>query len=147
MVGAVLRLMLEDRKVPDSVPISVIGELGKLFKRVNVDWINSFLEETRTLSPSQYGFRSGRSTADAVLDVKNFVVASTRFRKVVILVSLDFSDASRSLPWAVIVRAMERENCPRYLVNIIRSYMENRAIAFSDKYGRAVERHVYCGVL
>ncbi|XP_035739222.1 uncharacterized protein LOC118449109 [Vespa mandarinia] len=141
----------EKDALPDSPgsyrPISVIGELGKLFEPVVVDWINSYLEETRTLSPSQNGFRSGRSTVNAVLDVKNLVEASTRVREVVILVSLDVSNAFRSLPWVVIVRAMEREIFPRYLVSITKSYLDNGAIAFTDKYGRPVKCHVSCGVL
>ncbi|XP_047348306.1 uncharacterized protein LOC124948563 [Vespa velutina] len=79
----------EKKRAPDTLgsyrPKCVIGELGKLFERVVVGRINIYLEEFRTLAPSQYGFRMGRSTVDAVLDVKKFVEASTRARKVIIL--------------------------------------------------------------
>ncbi|GHJ61402.1 hypothetical protein NOK12_39200 [Nocardioides sp. OK12] len=149
----IARLVLIKKKrdaPPDSSgsyrPICVIGELGKLFERIVVGRINNYLEETRTLSSSQYGFRPGRSTVDAVLDVKNFVEASTRIGKVVILVSLDISNAFNSLPWTVIVRAMERGKFPRYIVDIIKSYLDKRAIAYTNKYGRVVKRQVYCGV-
>ncbi|XP_035731225.1 uncharacterized protein LOC118445614 [Vespa mandarinia] len=63
--------------------------------------------------PSEYGFRTERSTVDAVLDVKNFVEESARVKKVVTMISLDISNAFNSLPWAVIVRAMEHKNYPR----------------------------------
>lgn len=47
-------------------PISIIPILSKLFEILVFDQISSFFEDNKFLSSSQFGFRSGKSTADAI---------------------------------------------------------------------------------
>ncbi|KAL0829984.1 hypothetical protein ABMA28_003447 [Loxostege sticticalis] len=56
-----------DRSRPNNYrPISVLPALSKILERLINNRLTDFLENRHLLSPCQFGFRSGRSTADAV---------------------------------------------------------------------------------
>lgn len=57
-------------------PISVLSALSKILKRLINTQLTNFLEKKNLLSDRQYGFRSGKSTADAVHELTNHVVRS-----------------------------------------------------------------------
>ena len=50
-------------------PVSVLPVLSQVFERVLQRRLLGFLDRNRVLSPGQYGFRPGHSTAMAVLDM------------------------------------------------------------------------------
>jgi membrane-associated phospholipid phosphatase len=49
--------------------ISVLPVLSQMFKRVLQGRLLEFLDHQKVITPGQYGFRSGHSTAMAVLDM------------------------------------------------------------------------------
>ena len=50
-------------------PVSVLPVLSQIFERVLQARLVPFLNRNRVLTPGQYGFRAGHSTAMAVLDM------------------------------------------------------------------------------
>jgi membrane-associated phospholipid phosphatase len=50
-------------------PVSVLPVLSQVFERVLQGRLLEFLDHQKVITPGQYGFRSGHSTAMAVVDI------------------------------------------------------------------------------
>lgn len=128
--------------IPKARPICLLDEIGKLFERVLVSRIKSFMENVGSarLSHRQYGFRERRSTVDAVRFVRDFVRFHNGKRRFVIAVSVDIKNAFNSLPWGVIRWALERKGYPVYLRRIVDGYLSDRSVEYLACDGRV---HVF----
>lgn len=129
-------------------PICLLDDIGKTLERVIADRINRWLEEdeARSLSPNQYGFHRTRSTVDALFRVKELTQPAIDRAGFAIAVGLDISNAFNSIPWNIIMVAMEQKGIPDYLRKIVASYLSSRYIIYKNSDGRTVEREVYAGV-
>jgi len=63
-----------------------------------------------------------------------------------IAIGLDISNAFNSVPWSVILDALELRGFPNYIRGIVVSYLSCRRIMYRNSAGRAVEREVLAGV-
>lgn len=109
-------------------PICLLNEGGKIFERVILERIKTHMIEHRGagLSKKQYGFREGRSTIDALVDVVGQIKRSLERGEVVMAVGIDIKNAFNSLPWPAIRWALERKEYPVYLRRLIDDYLHNR---------------------
>ncbi|KAG7294991.1 hypothetical protein JYU34_022602 [Plutella xylostella] len=127
-------------------PIVLLDEVGKLFERIIADRITEHLEsEGPNLSENQFGFRRGRSTVHAILRVKTLADEAVRDGDVMIAVSLDISNAFNTLPWPCIKEAFGYHRMPKYLIEIVDSYLSERFITYPGReaWGR---KAMSCGV-
>lgn len=60
---------------------------------------------------------------------------------------MDVKNAFNSLPWGVIRRALRRLQCPKWLYDIIDSYLSDRAFFYHRGDGSRVTKSVWRGVL
>jgi len=129
-------------------PICLVDELGKTLERVIAFRINSWLEENEifSLSENQFGFRRSRSTIDALLRVRQYTQPAIDNNEFAIAVSLDIANAFNSVPWQVILTALEEKQIPTYLRRIVSSYLSHRFVTYKNNRGRHVEREVSAGV-
>lgn len=129
-------------------PICLLNEGGKIFERVILGRIKVHMNEHReaTLSERQYGFREGRSTVDALVDVVGRIKRSLDRGQVVMAVGIDIENAFNSLPWPAIRWALERGGYPEYLRQLIDSYLHNRSVGYYRNDGRLYRRAVTAGV-
>ena len=92
-----------------------LSEITKFFERVVARRLQHHLEGTGPdLSDQQYGFRSGRSTMDAILEVKSYAQDAVARGDGVLAVSLDIANAFNSLPWPCIKEALIYHRVPPY---------------------------------
>lgn len=84
------------------------------------------------LAVNQFGFRRGRSTVDAPMEVKKFAL---RNDALAIAVSLDIANAFNSLQWSDIRRALREKGIPEYIRRVIDSYLSNRFIEYPSANG------------
>lgn len=133
--------------LPKARPICLLDEVGKIFERIIVGRIKTFMEDNprSRLSRMQYGFCEGRSTLDALETAVGIIERSVFKGGYAIAVSLDIKNAFNSLPWPSIRWALERMNFPLYLRRIIDAYLSDRVIEFPSLIGLC-ERNVTCGV-
>ena len=127
-------------------PIVLLDEVAKLFERVVADRLVEHLEGTGpALADCQFGFRRGRSTVGAILRVKNLAEEAVARGEVVLAVSLDIVNAFNTLPWECIREALRYFRVPRYLIELVDSYLSQRAVLYPrrDDWGR---RGMSCGV-
>lgn len=104
------------------------------------------IEGRENLSKNQFGFRKGISTIDAIMKVREMVNAKLKKGLVVLAMCIDIKNAFNSIEWGEIRRALERKKFPKYLQNIIGSYLNDRKIVWEGKDGRKRYRKVERGV-
>lgn len=63
-----------------------------------------------------------------------------------IAIGLDIANAFNSIPFGVILAAMESFGLPCYLRRIVSSYLSSRYIVYRNAENRVVEREVLAGV-
>jgi len=74
-------------------PITLLPCLGKLLERILKSRLEHYLENNKLLSPSQYGFRPGRSTEQIVLKLANQIQHSINSSHFCIVVYIDLKGA------------------------------------------------------
>ena len=124
-------------------PICLINSVGKLFEQIVNRRLIEEIEKGEGFSPMQFGFRQGRSTIDALQIVKN-IAEEVKLcpNAYVALITLDVKNAFNSAPWRGIVHELKQRKIAPYLINIICSYLENRAILI----GEGSKLDMTCGV-
>lgn len=129
-------------------PICLLDDVGKRLERIIAERIKSYLQEERraNLSERQHGFRNGRSTIDAMLNMKEYIQEAMHQEQVTIGVSLDIRNAFNSIPWGTITEIMRRKKFPMHLIKIIDSYLKDRFIRYKNCEGQICERRVMAGV-
>jgi hypothetical protein len=128
-------------------PIVLLDEAGKLLERIVAGRIVRHLTSTGpNLTESQYGFREGRSTIDAITSVKAFSDEEVSRGGVVVAVSLDISNAFNTLPFSCIEEALKYHGLPIYLRRFVGNYLRNRVVKCANREGRIVVRRMMCGV-
>lgn len=117
------------------------------FLKVLVNRIISWMDNNpeSALTANQFGFRRGRSTIDALTEVKKFIEFTLRDDGVALAVSLDIANAFNSLQWGDIRRALREKRIPEYICRVIDSYLSNRYIEYPSARGM-VRRTMEAGV-
>ncbi|XP_041981665.1 uncharacterized protein LOC121735065 [Aricia agestis] len=127
-------------------PIVLIDEICKTFERIIVARLNRHLESVGpNLSDAQFGFRSRRSTIDAVARIRSITEQEISQGGVVLVVSLDITNAFNTLPWETIKEALRYHRVPRYLRRTIGDYLSERSVQYPTEDGWE-EQEVDCGV-
>ena len=144
-------LLPKPGRSPDSPsanrPVCLLDGVGKLLERVVATRLESHLSRSVPgLHDSQFGFRMGRSTAEAVARVRSLVDGAERRGYVALVVSLDVVDAFKSIPWDRIHWAVEFHRAPAYLRSVVRAFLWDRSISDTVRGGGMVEMAVYRGV-
>jgi hypothetical protein len=140
-----LFLIKKDGRPPEDPsayrPIVLLDETGKLFERIVASRLTQHIKEVGPdFSTCQYGFRAGRSTIDALADLRHLVSDATARREMVLAVSLDIANAFNSLPFGVIIEALLYHGVPSYLRRLVEDYLEDRDILYHGRDG-STRRH------
>ena len=144
-------LLPKPGRSPDSAsayrPVCLLDGACKLLERVVAARLESHLSRSfPRLHDSQFGFRRGQSTADAVAPVRSVVEGAGRCGYVALAVLLDMANAFNSIPWDRICRALEFRRVPAYLRGVVRVFLWDRSIAYTVCGGGMIERTLYRGV-
>lgn len=116
------RVALIPKGEPDDMkfrPICILDVLGKLLEHL----IKIKLEQHITISDSQYGFRKGKSTIEAV----EAIVKRSNYHWQA-LVCIDIKNAFNTAKWHLIIQKLQDSDTPEWILNLIKSYFENRQI-------------------
>lgn len=129
-------------------PICLLNEVAKVFKRIITFRINKYMVENQHahLSDHQYGFRAGRSTINALLAVKKILDTASTEKQYVIALALDIKNAFNSLPWNTIILELKRKRFPKYITDIIASYLNKRKICYIGCDNNMHMRNMTAGV-
>ncbi|KAJ8714534.1 hypothetical protein PYW07_002759 [Mythimna separata] len=107
-------------------PISILPTLSKLLERLMNNRLVKFLNQNHILSSSQYGFRSGISTNNAVLDLTNTIVTKLDEKQKVIGVFLDLAKAFDTISVPTLIAKLERIGIRGTQLSLFSSYLTGR---------------------
>lgn len=128
-------------------PLCMLYSSGELLERLILARLDTHLDSTGHRSPNQYGFRQSSSTSDAIERLLNAAhgaaLGATRHRDICVAVSLDVKNAFNTAPWKKVDNALRAKNVPSYLVEMIRSYLQDLSILVGEALHR---RSTTCGV-
>lgn len=117
-------------------PLCLLNTIGKAVEMVLVRRLAKELEENGTLADSQYGFRTGKSTVDAIEKLVNMAEEERakpyESRQFCLAIMLDVRNAFNSMPWEIIMKALQEAGISLYLQRMIGSYLQDRQIQMAD---------------
>ena len=113
-------------------PISLLNVGGKVLEKVLINRINYHANLHAFLNTHQYGFTPQKSTVDAAMEVKNFVMEGLATGKVTALISLDVKGAFDAAFWPSILNELRACGCPKNLYNLSRNYFSQRTAILSS---------------
>ena len=87
-------------------PISILPTLSKIFEKLMKIRVTTFLDHHNVLSDHQFGFRSGSSTSDAILEFLNFSYDSLNSNEYLLTIFLDFSKTFDTLDHNILLSKM-----------------------------------------
>ena len=112
-------------------PISILSILSKILERIMHTRLTSFITKFNILYSSQYGFRPGHSTADALLEVTEAIRTSLNNKKQPLSIMLDFRKAFDTVNHKMLLMKLERYGIRGNILSFIRSYLSNRTQVLS----------------
>ena len=113
-------------RVTNFRPISILTSFSKILERCINTRIITFLEKNCLLSNSQFGFRSQKSTSDAVLELTNFIVTNMDSKRKVLAVFLDLAKAFDTVSVPLLIGKLERLGLRGTPLNLLTDYLTNR---------------------
>lgn len=111
--------------------ICLLDCAGKLLEYMIKARLEQELEEKGGLSETQFGFRKGKSTVDAALQMANSTSDNrTRYS---VLITVDVANAFNTATWSKIICRLKTLRISTYLSNIIESYLTDRILVVGRK--------------
>jgi hypothetical protein len=127
-------------------PISLLTSLSKILEKVVHKRTYAFLNSTNIFHASQYGFRSGRSTVNAITEFMKNVLTSLENKESVISVFLDLSKAFDTINHDILLKKLERYGIRGQPLNWFRSYLSNRQQYVHYGNSNSDKQTLVCGV-
>ncbi|CAG4983697.1 unnamed protein product [Colias eurytheme] len=117
----------EDKKdVTNYRPVSLLPTLSKVLERLVNYRLTSFLEKNKLLTNSQYGFRKGKSTEEAILRLTTLVYEYLDKGDKVIGVFLDFKKAFDTISIPILLSKLESLGVRGHVHQWFQSYLSCR---------------------
>ena len=114
-------------------PLCLLDDVGKIFESLLVARVDAHMAATGVgLSERQFGFRSGRSTDDALRLLQERLLAAVNKGRMAVVVSLDIRNAFNTIGWETVREALIRMGFPPYLRRILASYLSARTLYLCD---------------
>ena len=107
-------------------PISLLSILSKLLERHMYKHVLKHIEVTMPLALQQWGFRSGRSTVSALLDVTHNCLQLMDMGKEVCAVFFDLRKAFDSVPHLSLLEKLKSTGISEHLLSWLYSYLNDR---------------------
>ena len=100
--------------------------IGKLFEKLIKSRLNWTSLAPGQVSARQFGFTSGMSTEDAIVELRRAVDASEQRYAVALL--FDISGAFDNVWWPLVLKSLRDRCCPRNVFEVMVSYFSDRRV-------------------
>ena len=107
-------------------PISLLSQFSKILEKLFVTRLDSFFDKHQLLSNNQYGFRSGRSTSMAVMEVVEAISKGIENKEFAVGVFIDLKKAFDTIDHGILLQKMERYGVRGVANDWLKSYLHKR---------------------
>lgn len=107
-------------------PISVLSTLSKILEKLINRRLTSYLDKFSLLASNQYGFRSGRSTEDALMDLVDDTVQNMDKKRKTVGIFLDISKAFDTVSLPLLYKKLENFGIRDIALDLFKSYLSER---------------------
>jgi len=107
-------------------PICLLSVVGKLFEKLIKLRLDGTSMAPGNISDQQFGFMPGRSTEDAIVELRRMVSASEVGYAVALL--FDISGAFDNVWWLLVLNNLKDRDCPRNVFEVLWSYFRDRNV-------------------
>lgn len=114
-------------------PISLLSVISKILEKIVHDRVNNFLDKHNIIFQGQYGFRKGRSTTDAILDLVGNVLDGFNKKMQTAAIFLDMTKAFDSIKHETLLKKMEDYGIRGVALDWFKSYLSQRKISVMFK--------------
>ena len=106
-------------------PVSLIPVLLKVLEKIIYKWLYTFLINENILFESQYGFRHGRCTIQALTEFIGIVIEGFQEKKFILGVFIDLSKAFYTLEHSTLLKKLESYSIRGVALQWFTSYLSN----------------------
>ena len=119
----------------DYRPISILPILSKVFEKLIMKQIVTFLENEELLAKNQSGFRKGHCTISTCIKIKNDILKAMKRGEVTLAVLADFSKAFDTVDFEILMKKLHSLRFSKGTLSILSSYLSNRQqfVQINDK--------------
>lgn len=107
-------------------PVSLLSQFSKVLEKLYVQRLDSFIEKNNLLSESQYGFRSNRSTALALMKITEEISTAIDNHKHTIGVFIDLKKAFDTIHHTILISKLNNYGIRGVVLDWLISYLHNR---------------------
>lgn len=107
-------------------PISILPTTSKIIEKLLNKRLVNYLESKSLLSSSQFGFRSGISTNDAVQELINQIVTKLDGKKKVLTIFLDLAKAFDTVSVPLLLQKLENMGIRNNQLHLFTDYLTDR---------------------
>uniref|UniRef100_A0A8C5NFT0 Reverse transcriptase domain-containing protein n=1 Tax=Gouania willdenowi TaxID=441366 RepID=A0A8C5NFT0_GOUWI len=127
-------------------PISILPQLSKILEKLFMNRLDKFIEDNNILHEGQYGFRKGRSTAMAIIDITENIREALEKKLFVFGIFLDLKKAFDTINHDILEEKLQNYGIKRNALKWIKSYMTNRRqyVDFEEHTSKC--QTIQCGV-
>ena len=127
-------------------PISLLSQFSKILEKIFAARLDSFIDKHSILMDSQYGFRSGRSTTMALMELVEELTSSIDSNKYALGIFIDLKKAFDTINHDILLQKMERYGIRGVGLDWVKSYIENRQQYVQMGEYRSTSSPITCGV-
>ena len=107
-------------------PISLLPVISKVIEKIMFNQLSLYLENSRLLSGSQYGFRPKHSTEYAAIEVVDRLITQMDINNTPINIYLDLSKAFDTIDHSILIHKLQFYGVNGANLKLFHSYLENR---------------------
>nr|CAI5830341.1 unnamed protein product [Callosobruchus analis] len=127
-------------------PISLLPIVSKIFEKCMALQLVAFFEKNGLFSSSQFGFRQGKSTTMAILDLTSRILEAFHNKQYISVNFCDLSKAFDCVDHKILLEKLKFYNFDENSIELLASYLKDRCQSVKCKGVASAERVVNKGV-